>query len=57
MNWSQVATAMRDPGSPVAAGIDGATNIITAAICTLAGNQPATACTPTVQALEKKLAR
>ena len=56
MSWSQVATAMRDPGSPVARDIDGAANIITAAICTLTNNQPATACTPTVQALEKQVA-
>ena len=57
MSWSQVAAAMRDPGSPVAKDIDGAANIITAAICTLTNNQPATACTPTVQALEKQLTR
>jgi hypothetical protein len=57
MSWSQVAAAMRDPGSPVARDIDGAANIITAAICTLTNNQPATACTPTVQALERQLAR
>jgi len=56
MSWSQVAAAMRDPGSPVARDIDGAANIITAAVCTLTNNQPATACTPTVQALEKQLA-
>jgi hypothetical protein len=56
MSWSQVAAAMRDPGSPVARDIDGAANIITAAICTLTTNQPATACTPTVQALERNLA-
>jgi hypothetical protein len=34
--------------------IDGAANIITAAICALTNNQPATECTPTVQALEKQ---
>ena len=56
MSWSQVAAAMRDPGSPAARDIDGAANIITAALCTLTNNQPATACTPTVQALEKQLA-
>lgn len=57
MSWSQVAAAMRDPGSPVARDIDGAANIVTAAVCTLTNNQPATACTPAVQALEKKPAR
>jgi hypothetical protein len=57
MSWSQVAAAMRDPGSPVARDIDGAANIVTAAVCTLTGNQPATACTPAVRALEKNLGR
>ena len=57
MSWSQVAAAMRDPGSPVAKDIDGAANIITAAVCTLTDNQPATACTPAVQSLERTLAR
>ena len=53
-----VAGGRRDAGrrSPVARDIDGAANIITAAICTPTNNQPATACTPTVQALEKQLA-
>jgi hypothetical protein len=41
LTWAQVASAMRDPSSPVARDIDGAANMITAAICTLTHGQPA----------------
>jgi Domain of unknown function (DUF929) len=41
MTWAQVAAAMRDPSSPVARDIDGAANMITAAICKLTHGQPA----------------
>jgi hypothetical protein len=45
MTWSQVTAAMRTPSSPVARDIDGAANIITAAICKLTNGQPAGVCT------------
>jgi hypothetical protein len=44
MTWAQVAAAMRDPSSPVARDIDGAANMITAAICKLTSGQPASVC-------------
>jgi hypothetical protein len=44
MTWAQVAAAMRDPASPVAKDIDGAANMITAAICTLTHGQPRNVC-------------
>ena len=44
MSWSQVAAAMRTPGSPVARDIDGAANIITASICTMTHGQPGGVC-------------
>jgi hypothetical protein len=44
LNWAQVAAAMRDPSSPVAKDIDGAANMITAAICKLTHGQPASVC-------------
>src|ERR1022692_1547461 len=50
--WAQVAAALKDPSNPIAKGADGAANTFTAAICKLTGNKPATACTPTVQAIE-----
>ncbi len=42
LNWAQVAAAMRDPSSPVGKDIDGAANMITAAICKLTRGQPGT---------------
>jgi tRNA A-37 threonylcarbamoyl transferase component Bud32 len=53
--WAQIAAALKNPVSPTAQAVDGAANWTTAAICTLTNNQPATACTPTVIALEAKL--
>jgi len=53
--WAQIAAALRNPSSPIAQGVDGAANYITAAICKLTGNQPASACTAAVRALEARL--
>ncbi len=44
LSWAQVATAMHDPSSPVARDIDGAANMITAAICKLTNGQPTAVC-------------
>jgi Domain of unknown function (DUF929) len=41
LSWAQVAAAMRDPSSAVAQDIDGAANMITAAISRLTHGQPA----------------
>jgi thiol-disulfide isomerase/thioredoxin len=53
--WSQVAAAMKQPSSAIAKGVDGSANYLTAGICALTNNQPATACTPAVKALEAKI--
>jgi thiol-disulfide isomerase/thioredoxin len=53
--WAQDAAALKDPSSSVAKGVDGTANYITAAICKLTNNQPASACTSTVQSLEGQL--
>lgn len=45
LSWSQIATDMQNPSSPVARGVDGAANYITAAICGITKNQPASVCT------------
>lgn len=50
--WSQIAAALRNPSSPIAQAVDASANYLTAAICKLTGNQPASACTPTIRALE-----
>lgn len=55
-NWSQVATALSQPSSAIAQGALGNANYMTAGICTLTNNQPASACTPAVKALESKFA-
>ncbi|HEY7262642.1 MAG TPA: DUF929 family protein [Trebonia sp.] len=52
--WAQISAALHDPTSPITKAIGGTANYITAAICKLTGNQPATACTPAVQALQSK---
>jgi len=55
LSWSQIADDMRTPSSPVAQGVLGTANYATAAICALTGDQPATACTPAVKALQAKI--
>jgi len=54
-SWAQIAAALSNSSSPIAQAVDGTANYITAAICGITGNQPASACTPTVQALESKI--
>lgn len=41
---AQIAAALSDPNSPIAKGVDGAANLITAALCQLTGNNPAAVC-------------
>jgi Domain of unknown function (DUF929) len=55
LTWDQIATALHNPGSPVARAVLGSANYMTAAICVLTGNQPASACTPVVKSLQGKL--
>jgi hypothetical protein len=44
LSWAQVAEAMHDPSGRVGRDIDGAADMITAAICTLTRGQPASVC-------------
>lgn len=44
LTHEQVAAALSDPTSPVARSVDGAANVITAAVCTTTQQQPAAAC-------------
>jgi len=55
LNWNQIATDLSNPNSSVAKAVDGTANYITAAICKMTGNQPASACTTTVQSLESQI--
>jgi thiol-disulfide isomerase/thioredoxin len=53
LTWSQVASDLHKPSSPVAQGVNGSANVFTAAICKLTGNAPASVCTAApVSALE-----
>jgi hypothetical protein len=54
-DWTKIATDLKDPSTANAKAVLAAANWTTAAICKLTGGQPATACTPAVQALEPKL--
>jgi len=44
LTWSQIASDLKNPASPVAKDIDGAANSITAAICKITNNAPAAVC-------------
>jgi hypothetical protein len=55
LTWSQIAAALHDPTSALAQSIGGSANYLTAALCKLTGNQPASACTPAVRALQPRL--
>lgn len=56
LTWSQIATALHVPSSPVAKGAIGSANMFTAAICKITGNAPANVCTTApVSALEGRI--
>jgi thiol-disulfide isomerase/thioredoxin len=44
LTWSQIAADLHNPSSPVAQGVLGGANYITAAICKMTSNQPASVC-------------
>jgi len=54
--WAQIAAALHDPSRPIARGAIGAANYMTAAICKMTGNQPASACAaPAISSMQAKL--
>ena len=55
LTWSQIAADMHNPATPVAKSVLGTANYLTAAMCGLTGDQPATTCTPAVTALRGKI--
>ena len=55
LSWSTIASDLSNPSSTVAKAINGTANYITATICKMTGNQPASACTSTVQSLESQI--
>jgi Domain of unknown function (DUF929) len=54
--WAQVGAAMANPTSSLGEAVIADANYATAAICKMTNNLPATACTPTIKALEANLA-
>ena len=55
LSWATIAADLHNPNSAVAKAVDGTANYITAAICQLTGNQPASACTAAVKSLESQI--
>jgi hypothetical protein len=55
LSWNQIAADLRNPASPVAKGILGTANYMTAAICGLTGDQPAAVCTSEVKSLQSQI--
>ena len=52
LTWSQIAADLHNPSSPVAQGVLGGANYITAAICKMTNNQPASICSaPSITAV------
>ena len=54
-SWQAVLDEVKDPNSVQGKAIIGSANLITAAICKMTSDQPASVCTPMIQDLEKKL--
>jgi Domain of unknown function (DUF929) len=55
LTWQQIAADMNNPNSALGKAVIANANYMTAAICKLTGNKPATACTPTIQKLADTL--
>jgi thiol-disulfide isomerase/thioredoxin len=56
LTWAQVASKLKNPNDPVAQQVGGSANYITAAICKMTGNKPASVCIAApIPAIEAKL--
>jgi hypothetical protein len=55
LSWATIAADLSNPSSTVAQQVDGTANYLTAAICGITGNAPATVCTSSIQAIESKI--
>lgn len=54
-DWTKIASDLANPSSSNAKAVLSAANFMTAAICKLTNNQPASACTSTIQGLQSQL--
>jgi Domain of unknown function (DUF929) len=55
LSWATIAADLSNASSSVAQQVDGTANYITAAICGITGNAPASVCNSTIQTLESKI--
>ena len=55
LSWAQIASDLKNPDSDVAKAIGGSANYMTAVICKMTGDQPASACTSAIKSLEASL--
>jgi Domain of unknown function (DUF929) len=55
LTWAEIAADLHNPASPVAKAVLGTANYATAAVCALTSDQPASACTSVVRALQAKI--
>jgi len=55
LSWDKIATDLHDPSTPVAKGVNGAANYITAALCKLTRDKPASTCTSAIKKLQSKI--
>jgi hypothetical protein len=55
-SWNEIAAALSDPNSSITKAVVGGANTITATICILTGDQPASACSPpAIKSLETQI--
>lgn len=58
LSWDSIANALKDPKSPIAQGILGTANYMTAAICNVTNQQPGSVCNSAViQKIEQSLGK
>jgi thiol-disulfide isomerase/thioredoxin len=56
LSWNQIAADLHNPSSPVSQGAVGSANLLTAAICRITGNAPASVCGASpIPALESRI--
>lgn len=56
LDWQQIASKLNNPNDPITKGIVGNANYLTAAICKVTNNEPASVCNaPVIQQIEQAL--
>jgi hypothetical protein len=55
LSWTQIASDLRNPSSPVAMAVLGTANYMTAALCQMTNDHPVSACTQLVRQLQRKI--